>query len=221
MRQLGKLAPESAPALPAPINASHRSHSRHKRQDFRRGAGQDWIPHSSPTRWPSWQGAFERTFRSTSTMTTAGPRLPREEPIMMHYMSIQSLSAQYFSLLPLTSCRWLCLLRLLAAALQHTQTGDRAWRSLLRTTVLRVHDAALGDAAEHGVQTPAEHLGHVTAVGGRMPTVGEDDLPLHEMSTNSKQTTCSPLHMVCEVHHTKSGYEQLKSRNSPFRPTRS
>ena len=73
----------------------------------------------------------------------------------------------------------------------------------------------------HGVQTPAEHLGHVTAVGGRMPTVGEDDLPLHEMSTNSKQTTCSPLHMVCEVHHTKSGYEQLKSRNSPFRPTRS
>ena len=33
-----------------------------------------------------------------------------------------------------------------------------------------------------------------------MPTVGEDDLPLHEMSTNSKQTTCSPLHMVCEVH---------------------
>ena len=73
----------------------------------------------------------------------------------------------------------------------------------------------------HGVQTPAEHLGHVTAVGGRMPTVGEDDLPLHEMSTNSKRTTCSPLHMVCEVHHTKSGYEQLKSRNSPCRPTRS
>ena len=65
------------------------------------------------------------------------------------------------------------------------------------------------------------HLGHVTAVGGRMPTAGEDGLPLHEMSTNSKQTTCSPLHMVCEVHHTKSGYEQLKSRNSPFRPTRS
>ena len=76
-------------------------------------------------------------------------------------------------------------------------------------------------AHKHGVQTPAEHLGHVTAVGGRMPTVGEDDLPLHEMSTNSKRTTCSPLHMVCEVHHTKSGYEQLKSRNSPFRPTRS
>ena len=81
--------------------------------------------------------------------------------------------------------------------------------------------AALGKKYAHGVQTPAEHLGHVTAVGGRMPTVGEDDLPLHEMSTNSKQTTCSPLHMVCEVHHTKSGYEQLKSRNSPFRPTRS
>ena len=73
----------------------------------------------------------------------------------------------------------------------------------------------------HGVQTPAEHLRHVTAVGDHMPTVGEDYLPLHEMSTNSKQTTCSPLHMVCEVHHTKSGYEQLKSRNSPFRPTRS
>ena len=60
-----------------------------------------------------------------------------------------------------------------------------------------------------------------SAVGGRMTTVGEDYLPLHEMSTNSKRTTCSPLHMVCEVHHTKSGYEQLKSRNSPFRPTRS
>ena len=73
----------------------------------------------------------------------------------------------------------------------------------------------------HGVQTPAEHLGHVTAVGGRMPTVGEDYLPLHEMSTNSKRTTCLPPHMVCEVHHTKSGYEQLESRNSPFRPTRS
>ena len=59
------------------------------------------------------------------------------------------------------------------------------------------------------------------ALGGHMPTVGENYLPLHEMSTNSKRTTCSPLHMVCEVHHTKSGYEQLKSRNSPFRPTRS
>ena len=84
----------------------------------------------------------------------------------------------------------------------------------------RFGQLCVGDMA-HGVQTPAEHLGHVTAVGGRMPTVGEDYLPLHEMSTNSKRTTCSPLHMVCEVHHTKSGYEQLKSRNSPFRPTRS
>ena len=73
----------------------------------------------------------------------------------------------------------------------------------------------------HGVQTPAEHLGHVTAVGGRMPTVGEDYLPLHEMSTDSKRTTCLPPHMVCEVHHTKSGYEQLESRSSPCRPTRS
>ena len=73
----------------------------------------------------------------------------------------------------------------------------------------------------HGVQTPTEHLGHVTAVGGRMPTVGEDYLPLHEMSTDSKRTTCLPPHMVCEVHHTKSGYEQLESRSSPCRPTRS
>ena len=40
--------------------------------------------------------------------------------------------------------------------------------------------------------------------------------------TASEQHVFSlPPHMVCEVHHTKSGYEQLKSRNSPFRPTRS
>ena len=76
-------------------------------------------------------------------------------------------------------------------------------------------------SAKHGVQTPTEHLGHVTGVGGRMPTVGEDYLPLHEMSTDSKRTTCLPPHMVCEVHHTKSGYEQLESRSSPCRPTRS
>ena len=59
------------------------------------------------------------------------------------------------------------------------------------------------------------------ALGSHMPTVGEDYLPLHEMSTNSKRTTCLPPHMVCEVHHTKSGYEQLESRNSHCRPTRS
>ena len=59
------------------------------------------------------------------------------------------------------------------------------------------------------------------ALGDHMPTAGEDYLPLHEMSTNSKRTTCLPPDMACEVHHTKSGYEQLKSRNSPFRPTRS
>ena len=82
-------------------------------------------------------------------------------------------------------------------------------------------DAYCHRRCHHGVQTPAEHLRHVTAVGDHMPTVGEDYLPLHEMSTNSKRTTCSPLHMVCEVHHTKSGYEQLESRSSPCRPTRS
>ena len=60
-----------------------------------------------------------------------------------------------------------------------------------------------------------------SAVGLVELTVGEDYLPLHEMSTNSKRTTCLPPDMACEVHHTKSGYEQLKSRNSPFRPTRS
>ena len=60
-----------------------------------------------------------------------------------------------------------------------------------------------------------------SAVGGHMPTVGENYLPLHEMSTDSKRTTCLPPHMVCEVHHTKSGYEQLESRNSHCRPTRS
>ena len=106
----------------------------------------------------------------------------------------------------------------------NTWSRTRPWPQPT-TAVIVSRPAARGCARcrerEHGVQTPAEHLGHVTAVGGRMPTVGEDDLPLHEMSTNSKQTTCSPLHMVCEVHHTKSGYEQLKSRNSPFRPTRS
>ena len=59
------------------------------------------------------------------------------------------------------------------------------------------------------------------ALGSHMPTVGEDYLPLHEMSTDSKRTTCLPPHMVCEVHHTKSGYEQLESRSSPCRPTRS
>ena len=63
-------------------------------------------------------------------------------------MSIQSFSAQFFSLLQHTTCRWLCLLRLLEAALQHWQKGDRAWRSLLRTTFSLMHDAALGDAAE-------------------------------------------------------------------------
>ena len=55
----------------------------------------------------------------------------------------------------------------------------------------------------------------------RDSSVGEDYLPLHELSTNSKRTTCLPPHMVCEVHHTKSGYEQLESRSSPCRPTRS
>ena len=54
-----------------------------------------------------------------------------------------------------------------------------------------------------------------------MPTVGEDYLPLHEMSTDSKRTTCLPPHMVCEVHHTKSGYEQLESRNSLWLQTNS
>ena len=63
--------------------------------------------------------------------------------------------------------------------------------------------------------------GGVCALGSHMPTVGEDYLPLHEMSTDSKRTTCLPPHMVCEVHHTKSGYEQLESRSSPCRPTRS
>ena len=58
-------------------------------------------------------------------------------------------------------------------------------------------------------------------MGDHMPTAGEDYLPLHEMSTDSKRTTCLPPHMVCEVHHTKSGYEQLESRSSPCRPTRS
>ena len=60
-----------------------------------------------------------------------------------------------------------------------------------------------------------------SAVGLVELTVGEDYLPLHEMSTDSKRTTCLPPHMVCEVHHTKSGYEQLESRSSPCRPTRS
>jgi len=73
----------------------------------------------------------------------------------------------------------------------------------------------------HGVQTPTNHLRHVGAVGLVELTVGEDYLPLHEMSTDSKRTTCLPPHMVCEVHHTKSGYEQLESRSSPCRPTRS
>ena len=35
------------------------------------GAGQDWISHSSPTRWPSWQGA------SSSAFSTSLPR-PRQ-----------------------------------------------------------------------------------------------------------------------------------------------
>ena len=60
-----------------------------------------------------------------------------------------------------------------------------------------------------------------SAVGSIEPSVGEDYLPLHESITNSKLTTCCPLHMVVEVHHTKSGYEQLESRNSHCRPTRS
>ena len=76
-------------------------------------------------------------------------------------------------------------------------------------------------SSEHGVQTPTNHLRHVGAVGLVELTVGEDYLPLHEMSTDSKRTTCLPPHMVCEVHHTKSGYEQLESRSSPCRPTRS
>ena len=73
----------------------------------------------------------------------------------------------------------------------------------------------------HGVQTPTNRVRHVGAVGLVELTVGEDYLPLHELSTNSKRTTCLPPHMVCEVHHTKSGYEQSESRKSPCRPARS
>ena len=64
----------------------------------------------------------------------------------------------------------------------------------------------------HGVQTPTNRVRHVGAVGLVELTVGEDYLPLHELSTNSKRTTCLPPHMVCEVHHTKSGYEQSEPR---------
>ena len=76
-------------------------------------------------------------------------------------------------------------------------------------------------SASHGVQTPTNCVRHVGAVGLVELTVGEDYLPLHEMSTDSKRTTCLPPHMVCEVHHTKSGYEQSESRKSPCRPARS
>ena len=79
----------------------------------------------------------------------------------------------------------------------------------------------LGTGEPRRADTNQPLRGGGCALGSHMPTVGEDHLPLHELSTKSKRTTCLPPHMVCEVHHTKSGYEQLKSRNSPFRPTRS
>ena len=53
-----------------------------------------------------------------------------------------------------------------------------------------------------------------SAVGSIEPSVGEDYLPLHESITNSKLTTCCPLHMVVEVHHTKSGYEHEGDHHS-------
>ena len=48
-------------------------------------------------------------------------------------------------------------------------------------------------------------------------------LPPAKLHMNNKrcQRSGSPLRFLHSLHHTKSGYEQLKSRNSPFRPTRS
>ena len=68
----------SASLLPCPLLHSQRrsmlriDHFRDANAKYvRRGAGQDWISHSSPTRWPSWQGA------SSSAFSTSLPR-PRQ-----------------------------------------------------------------------------------------------------------------------------------------------
>ena len=107
----------------------------------------------------------------------------------------------------------------------------RAWRNAETTAQTNKHHDRRDNCATNNTtiaETTAEQTtprstacrhqptvqGGGSAVGSVEPSVGEDYLPLHESITNSKLTTCCPLHMVVEVHHTKSGYEHEGDHHS-------
>jgi hypothetical protein len=82
VQQLCQPAPVPAPALPAPINASHRSFSTRKRQERSAWRWARLDITFIPNEMALLARCFELSFLNIFATTTAGPRLLWEAPTL-------------------------------------------------------------------------------------------------------------------------------------------